>query len=426
MGNFTFKPAKIYKDEPANKKWCVRFAIKYDHEEKFTYLKDYGRQFFGYSLNSITDLKERDEKFIILKHAIQRNLEDGIDLRNLTSVKSHVETKIKVAKEAEAKKTDKCHFDTCLNLYLQHKGYINPVAKKKQSAQTITMFLKNQFRPYLETNKLLKDIREINKSHLQDFMNAFWQHKDPNLKWSNNTFNNKRSYLGSFFSLLLDEEIITSNPVLLVKSKKKDKTQRFGIFTKEELVILWNYLKENNYLLYVMSKLIYHSFIRSSEATRLRVDAFDMVNRKIRVEAEIAKTQKDGLDRYIMMFLPLHEALTEYLEKYEHEPNWLMFGKGKRPSKFEIGKGWYEDFTTCVQELGKEHPGKFNRDNLTLYCMKHTGVTHFIQDQKDKYSSTELLQFVQSQCRHESFTDTQVYWKRLGFQLDTFDSFKHL
>lgn len=58
--------------------------------------------------------------------------------------------------------------------------------------------------------------------------------------------------------------------------------------------------------------------------------------------------------------------------------------------------------------------------------MKHTGVTHFIQDQKDKYSSTELLQFVQSQCRHESFTDTQVYWKRLGFQLDTFDSFKHL
>lgn len=434
MPTFTFKEPKLYKD-PANKKWCIIYNIQYKGEPKTPPIKDYGRAFFGYSLNSIKDHKEREDAFNLLRLTILKNLKEGIDDRNRESVEIHQKAKLEAIAKAEPKSElepveestpAEYHYDYCLNVFLQTKGYINPKPKQELSAVTYTSFLKGQFRQYLEKEGLLDDVRKITKKHLLNFTEFFTLHPDPKIKWSNNTFNNKRSYLGSFFSLLADRETITINPVTKLKRAKAEKTKRFEIFTREELNILFPYLKENNYFLYVTSKVIYHSFIRGSEANRMHVADFLIDRKQIRIRSEDAKGQNDHQDAYVLMVKALQDVLNEYLETYPHKLNWYMFGKDDKPSPYKINRRWYEDFGLAIEKLQIEHPKLFNRPNLTYYGLKHTGVTHFIEDHSETYSTTKLLQFVQNQCRHVDFKQTTVYWKQLGFQLDTFEDFKDL
>lgn len=411
MANFTFKEPKLYKD-PENKKWCVRYSIKYPGDDKFIPLKEYGEIYLGESLNKIKVIKEREYKAYLVLQGVKADLADGIDKKQPSTVKAFVK------KQTEDK--NKYTFDYCLDFYLKQKGYINPIPKKEKSAQILSMFLSNMFRPYLEKNDLLDDMRIIQKSHLLDFLNSYFLSVNP---WSNNTYNSKKSYLGSFFSLLCDEDIIESNPVLKVKSKQKSKTKRFGVFTREERDLLFNYLHQNSYTISVICKTIYYSYIRFSEIERLTVEDFNLITKKIRVDADKAKTQNDKLDRFVSIRNPLAEALTEYQNRFESEPSWYMFGKDKKPSAIKIGKGWQINFTEAITYLRKEHPKLFKGTNLTPYALKHSGVSHFIQDNIKTSSHLTLLKFVKDQCRHSDFAETETYWQQLGFSTETVDEF---
>lgn len=414
MKKFTYKEPRLYKDKE-NKKWCIRYAIKYEGESEYNHLKEYGRLYYNQSLNLIPDLKKREKEFNLLRSAIELDLRDGIDKKQVSTVKKYVENRIK--------EVNKIHYDECVKLYLQVKGYVTPVLKKVQSKVTLTMFLNNQFRPFLVENNLLGDVRMITKSHLHQFMNFYYLHDDPKIKWGNNTFNTKRSYFGSFFSVLVDEELIDVNPVLAIKRKPKEKSQRFVIFTRDETKLLFDYLYENSYITYVMAKTIYYSYIRGSESTRMLVKDFDFSNNSILVRYEVAKTQNDKLDRHIGMHKPLKDVLIEYLSRYDYQPDWYLFGVDGKPATEQIDRHYYEELSDAVKVLAKLHSGLFNRPHLTYYGLKHTGVTHFIEDHLNTTNMLELLQFVQNQCRHERFTDTQIYWKQLGFSLSTTSKF---
>jgi integrase len=411
MANFTYKEPYLYKDKKENKKWCIRYSIKYDGDDKFTPIKEYG-EYYDIQLNKIKDLKERDKAARRLLTLVEDELADGVDIKKPETVIAFVK------KQTEDKK--KYTFDYCLDFYLKQKGYVNPIPKKEKSAQILSMFLKNMFRPFLEKNNLLDDMRVIQKSHLLDFLNSYFLSADP---WSNNTYNSKKSYLGSFFSLLTEEDIIESNPVLKIKSKPKSKNKRFGVFTKEERDLLFNYLHQNSYTISVICKTIYYSYIRFSEIERLTVEDFNLITKKIRVDADKAKTQNDKLDRYVSIRTPLADTLTEYLSRFDSEPTWYMFGKDKKPSAIKIGKGWQINFTEAITHLRSEHPKLFKGTNLTPYALKHSGVSHFIEDNIKTSSHLTLLKFVKDQCRHSDFAETETYWQQLGFSTETVDKF---
>ena len=180
MNDFVYTKPKLYKDKD-NKKWFVHYRIKYQGEENYIPIKEYGRFHFDMSLNTIANLKERDSKFQALLSLVERDLKNGNILNQPAKLK---ELDDKVAEAAK-----KYTYDENLQLYLRLKGYINPVAKKERTAEAIESFHRNQFKPFLEKKKLAGDITKITKAHLLEFMNSYYLNTNPAVKWSNNMEN---------------------------------------------------------------------------------------------------------------------------------------------------------------------------------------------------------------------------------------------
>ena len=415
MNNFSYKEPYLYRDE-SNKKWCIRYSIKYNGQKNYTALKEYGRTYFGKSLNSIDDLKLREKEFQKLLLLVEMDLKKGIDIKRPETIVAIYQEEIKAAK--------KHSYDENYQLYLKMKGLINPIPKKEMTAVAYSSFHKNQLRPFLEKKGLLDDITRISKTDMLEFMNFYYLNADPKLKWTNNTFNNKKGYLSSFFETLVEEEILKENPVTKIKNKPSEATERFAIFTKEERDLLFEYFDNGKHpFMAAICRLMYYAFIRETELSRLKVGDFDLDKRQICIQANIAKGQKDNLVRWVKMTLPLQEALRSYLSKYEYKPDWYMFGKKYRPSEYQVNHWWQYLFRDGLAELKTQHPDKFNRKGLSPYSLKHSGVTDFINDNKSKFSTTELYSYVQKQCRHEKFEMTQKYLKKLEINIDEIDLF---
>ncbi len=418
MNKFDYKEPKLYKDKD-NKKWVVRYSVRYTGEKNYIPLKEYGRFYFGKSLNAIADLKLREKEFQKLLLLVQMDLEKGIILKQPET--------LKVLDDKAAKEVSKKSYDECLKSYMVEKGYINPIPKKERSAEAIESFHRNQFRPFLERKKLLDDVSKIGKAELMEFTDYYHKHPDPKQKWGNTTYSIKKALLSTFFSSMVDNDIIEDNPAKRLKSVEKESTERFELFTKEERDILFNHLdssdKKNYPFMSAMCKSIYYSYIRETELSRLKVSDFNFEKRTIRIHPDNAKGQRDKKVRFVAMTLALKAGLENYVSKYEHQPDYYMFGKKFRPSLYRTGTDWVDDFKDVIDFLRVKFPGKFNRSGLTPYALKHSGVTDFITDNKAKFSTTVLYNYVQTQCRHEKFETTQLYFKKLELNLDAVDTF---
>ena len=103
----------------------------------------------------------------------------------------------------------------------------------------------------------------------------------------------------------------------------------------------------------------------------------------------------------------------------------IFWEKNYRPSGYRIGKGWAKKFADHKKTLEKEHPDKFNRSGLSMYALKHSGVTHFVDDNMKKGGSLRVLRYVQSQCRHQRMEMTQVYLRKLPISLTELDDFHY-
>jgi integrase len=424
MESFTYKEPYIFRDESKNK-WCIIYSVKYKGEKNYIRFKEYGKNYLKDTeypvLNSIVNPKIKEKVAQKLLVLVEMDLKAGIILKDVKTVKAAVEKEIKEAK----RKT----FDECFTLYLQLKGLVNPIPKKQKTKVTYEIFFKNQVRPFLKEKNLLDDVTKITESHMIDFFNIYYKDGADDAIWSNNTFNNKKGFLSSFFQTLVDKRILDVNPITKIKNVESESTDRFGIFTKEEITILFDHMDKGKHpFIGAVCKLIYHAYIRESELTRLKVRDFNLDDdvREICIEADIAKGQKDKLPRWVKINKSLQEDLKSYLSKYEHQPDWYMFGKRFKPSPLEIPAHWQYLFRDALAEVRLKHPDKFNRDNLSPYSLKHSGVTHFLTDNRTTFSTGDLNNYVQRQCRHESFSMTERYLKKLRINLESFDKFKHL
>jgi hypothetical protein len=113
MKLFDYSEPYLYKDKD-NKKWFVRYSISYKGE-KTDYIKEYGKIYWGYSLNRIKDLKKREKEFNDLIAIIRLDLKAGIDKRKPASIEAFVNKQNTLSK--------KYSFDECFKLYLKLKGY---------------------------------------------------------------------------------------------------------------------------------------------------------------------------------------------------------------------------------------------------------------------------------------------------------------
>jgi integrase len=419
MEKFTYKEPKLCKDR-ADKKWFIRYSVKFEGEKDFSPVKEYGRFYLGgKSLNLISDIKEREKAAEKILKAIKRDLEDGVLIK--------IPETLKALDDKAIKESQRLTYDNCLKIYFADKGYDKPTVKQERTFKTIESLHRLQFRPYLEKNGLVDDVTKIGKAEILGFLDFYFNHPDPEIRWkANKTYNHKKTLLSTFFSTLVEKDLITINPAKMVKSKSKQTSVRFAVFTKEERDILFDFLDNWKYpFVAAISRVIYYSYIRGSELSRLRVSDFDLQTRKIRVHPDIAKGQKDHKVKSVIMPVQLKEALEVYLSKFEHQPDWYMFGANYRPAKTRTGIFWIDRFKDAMDIIKLENPGKFNRPGLTPYALKHSGVTHFVNDNASKRTSTELYRYLQAQCRHTRFEQTQEYLADLELTIETVDEFAY-
>jgi len=414
---FTYTTPELYRDK-LNKKWCVRYKITYEGQAS-DYPKEYGKTYFPEkNLNAIKNLKEREKEFNKLLILVERDLKNGIDPKR--------PNKLKAIREQEIKDANRFSYDECVNLYMQISGYNNPVQKKENSAVVMKAFFNNQFGGFVKSKGLEKDINLITKSHIIEYLNI----KFLEGKWNSVTFNNKKGILYGFFDLMKDEEKVRENPVSSIRSKKEkiEKERRFEVFTEQERLLVWDWLKKHNPFTLAVSKVMYYAYIRGSELSRLQVSHFDLNKQLIRIPANAAKGQTDNMTRFVRMTDELKEALQDYLKDYTGDGSDYIFSETYKPGKKRMmGKYNERGFGYCLSELRKEHTKLF-KGSLSLYCMKHTGVTDFVHRNLSNPNVTpgQIFNYIKEQCRHKDFSTTEMYLQGLEISLDAQDAYQFI
>jgi integrase len=131
--------------------------------------------------------------------------------------------------------------------------------------------------------------------------------------------------------------------------------------------------------------------------TNLRVDDVDLVERKIRIRAEIGKG--GNVDEYVQIpdcLLADMEPLVIY------PPHFYLFGVNGLPASKKVGR----------DTLSKRH-GAILRTHqypagYTAYSWKNTGAVHMLK------AGISILH-ISTMMRHKSLDYTRGYFKSLGF-----------
>ena len=148
----------------------------------------------------------------------------------------------------------------------------------------------------------------------------------------------------------------------------------------------------------------------------------DINNNIITIRPDQSKTGNDGITRNVIIHPKLQSTLIKYMGSYENaHPSDKLFHHSRRKDREQAitsmsMRAYWRGFFAEVQN---KYSDKFNRDGLSLYGFKHSGVTHFYYDNINKNTSDKLLDFIKKQCRHKSITTTEKYLRDdLGIDID--------
>lgn len=110
-------------------------------------------------------------------------------------------------------------------------------------------------------------------------------------KYSSKTCNDTVGYLKTLFFMLVERDIIKSNPFCKIKKSKEEKGKNVA-FTPEEIDKVIKYMKIHNERLYYATQFVRYAFIRRTELMYLKVHHISIENQTITIPSEVSKTGK--------------------------------------------------------------------------------------------------------------------------------------
>jgi integrase len=182
-------------------------------------------------------------------------------------------------------------------------------------------------------------------------------------------------------------------------SKHKEADSRKNIaYNEEQIEKIKKIIVENDEQLWLFIQFIYYCFLRPNEVRQLKYNYLKLDDRKIFIPQHISKNGKDG-------FVSIPERFDielKNLKFLDNEGEYVFPSQDKlKPiSKNMMGERYRK--LIKVLKLGNEY---------TLYSWKHSGVVA-------AYKAGIDIKTIQSQCRHQSLEQTDIYLKSLGLNLN--------
>jgi len=310
-------------------------------------------------LDYIKDIKQRDKYAKELVKELTLKLKsgwhpDGV-VRNSREVTMEIALEAYLDKKKKEFKDNQIRFDTI-----------------RSSKSMIGVFQK-----WLKREKYHQLAPEnFTKGYASEYMDYIYMEKDV----SSITYNNYLMYARMFFNDFIEKDWCAKNPFQHIKPKKSpNKSERVPLTLEERKKVKEYFLEKNPYYLLCIL-LIFHSGIRRTELTKIKVDDIDFENKVIVVKNTTAKTKRQ---RYasmpsevirFMLTLKINEAPSRY---FLIGNEWMPGDSAISPKR--LTKAWAR-----ARIKLKLHP------KAQLYSVRKTGG---IQKAEDKISVQALKDF---------------------------------
>lgn len=248
----------------------------------------------------------------------------------------------------------------------------------------------NKFIKFLPPELLKKHPKEIPFNQIEKFLEQFSS--------SPRNYMNKRRSLSVFFSELTRKEIIDKNPISKT-ARKKSKATLHEIYDKQQLLDVLDYIKNNNYNLYLCALITYGCLLRPHQEVRgLKIKHFSNNFSEIKLSGF---ENKSGRIRTVFVPRIVQDELISRLSEVTNaEANIFTLTEGIPFNDDYFKTQWTRVKSRMLKDglVGKNH---------TLYSFRHTAVVNVYRKTKDLHVVQQLLQ-------HSNMIVTLNYLRGLG------------
>jgi len=288
---------------------------------------------------------------------------------------------------------------------------INKVYAEKSRAATEESLstwrsVRNVFFEFLKTRSWERlPVADFVKSHQREFVHyllnerTFGRGKDQK-HLSPRAINNNVGQMGSYFSRLLEDELIAKNPFAGWKRLPVDPKKRRN-FTDAEREMIFRAAFERNRRLFYALVIQFYTFLRGTEIARLQFHQFNFQTGVIDLPAKKAKDKDHRTPTLPIDLLHLFAA-----PEFSGCPaNYFVFGEDLHPSPVQSLKRdkLNDDFQILIGQLVAEKKIE-NADGLSFYSTKDSGITEML-------GKMDLMDVV-NQAGHSDPRTTMLYYHR--------------
>ena len=194
-------------------------------------------------------------------------------------------------------------------------------------------------------------------------------------------------------------------PGTTIKYGFKEEPKHRDALSPEDLRKLKNYLEKHNRHYLLVCRMVYYTFIRPEELTRIRLKDIYLKEQKVFIAGDISKNRKDGM-------VGLNDELVKLmidLDIFKHDGNCYLFSRNFMPGQRRITTKVLRNYFYKVRTALK-FPNTY-----MFYSLKDSGI-------RDLANAAGIV-VARDQARHSDISTTNKYLK--GSSLTVHEETKH-
>lgn len=220
-----------------------------------------------------------------------------------------------------------------------------------------------------------KAIRDIKRRHVRMILDQIGKNKtaDPKASWTATTFNFYRGYLMIIFKVLVDHDIIETNPVKEIEKQKTVQKLRQTL-TDEQREKVDRLLRARNYRLWRFMHIFFHSGSRIIEITRVKGSDVDLDRQEVNYFVKKGKQYRWVVRPIKDIALPLwKQAMVNC------GPDDYVFSEGLQPGPKQIRAEQITRRWRLWVKTAKDDNGKPLGIEADFYSLKHLNTTSLVE-----------------------------------------------